>query len=398
MTTFPLPTLAAQVDGNGITAPSFADILASLKATYQSIYGADAYLEPDSQDGQLLAVFAGAVHDANQMAIAVYNSFSPTFAQGAGLSALVKINGLARLIPSNSSVVLTLVGQAGTVINNGMVGDGAASGSRWLLPALVVIPVGGSIAVTATCEDTGAIAAAPGTITRILTPTRGWQTVTNPASAALGAPVESDATLRKRQTVSTALPSQSILTGIIGAVANLDGVTRYAAVENDTSATDANGIPAHSVSVIAEGGDVQDIARAIALKKTPGTGTFGTTTEIVIDPKGVPETINFFVLTSVPLTVEISITALPGYVSTTADVIKQAVVDFLNGLEIGRDSYLSKITSVANLLDDPTLGDTFNLTLVRQRRDLVALAAADVVIAFNEAVTCIVGDITLIVT
>ena len=59
-------------------------------------YGSDAVLTPDSQDGQLLAVFAQAIYDNGQALIAIYNSFSPATAQGAGLSSLVKINGLAR--------------------------------------------------------------------------------------------------------------------------------------------------------------------------------------------------------------------------------------------------------------------------------------------------------------
>ena len=77
MATYPLATLAAQVTSTGISAPSYNDILSSLTASFQGIYGSDAYLGPDSQDGQLLAVVAQAIYDCNQTAIAVYNQFSP---------------------------------------------------------------------------------------------------------------------------------------------------------------------------------------------------------------------------------------------------------------------------------------------------------------------------------
>ena len=72
-----MTSLAAQVTSTGITAPPYADILASLIASFQSIYGIDSYLGADSQDGQMLAVVAKAINDSNQTAIAVFNSFSP---------------------------------------------------------------------------------------------------------------------------------------------------------------------------------------------------------------------------------------------------------------------------------------------------------------------------------
>ena len=172
MTTYPLPTLAATITSTGISAPSYADIYQSLQASFQAIYGSDSYIDPDSQDGQMLAIFAQAMNDANNATIAAYNSFSPTTAQGTGLSSNVKINGLKRLVPSNSTVNVTIVGVAGTTITNGIVGDTA--GNQWALPASVVVPGGGSIVVTATCTAPGAINAAPATVTSIVTPTQGW--------------------------------------------------------------------------------------------------------------------------------------------------------------------------------------------------------------------------------
>ena len=42
---------APTIDANGISAPSFASILTYLQGKYRSIFGADAYLGNDSQDG-----------------------------------------------------------------------------------------------------------------------------------------------------------------------------------------------------------------------------------------------------------------------------------------------------------------------------------------------------------
>lgn len=393
MTTYPLETLSAVIDETGISAPPYADILASLKASFRLIYGSDAYLEADSQDGQMLAVYARAIHDSNAAAVAVFNAYSPATAQGAGLSSVVKINGLQRNIATNSTADVTIVGTAGTVITNGLVGDSFAN--RWALPASVVIPVEGEIVVTATATSVGAVVAAPDTIVRILTPTRGWQTVTNVASATPGAPVELDAALRRRQSVSTALPAETVLSAIVAAVANLPGVQRYRPYENDTGVTDDDGIPGHSISLVVEGGDATEIAEAIASRKL-GVGTFGTTTEVVIDPSGVPVTINFFRPTDVRMLVEVDLTALPGYVSTTGDAIVAALVAYAGALDIGTDAYLNRLVAAANLA--PALAGTYNITAVRIARHPDAATAADVEIAFNEAASLDSADVTLAVT
>lgn len=77
-------SITCTVDEHGIHKPDFEVVLDYLKGAYRSIYGADVYLENDSQDRQLLGLFATAINDANSMAVAVYNAFSPASAQGRG--------------------------------------------------------------------------------------------------------------------------------------------------------------------------------------------------------------------------------------------------------------------------------------------------------------------------
>lgn len=391
-----MATLAAQVSDTGIIAPSYADILQQLRIQFWSIYGSDADLDDDTQDGQWIAVLAQAIYDANQTAIAVYNSFSPATAQGVGLSSVVKINGLRRLVPTNSTVGVTLIGVAGTTIENGQVGDDLGLGTVWNLPPIVNIPITGSVQVTATCTVQGAVMAAANSIRNIITPTRGWQSVDNPLEAVVGEPTESDAALRTRQSKSTAIPSLTVLEGIYAAVAAVQGVQRLKLYENDTDVTDVLGIPSHSIAVIASGGDTTGIANAIASKKTPGTGTAGTTAVIVVDQNGVPNTIRFYALTNVLLKVRVTITPLDGYVSTTGDLLRQAVVDYINSLDIGEDSYLARLYSPANL-SGAGLGATYVVTLIEQAKEADPLAAANVVIAFQEAAVTDLDHVELIV-
>lgn len=387
-------TLSAQVSSTGITAPDYATILAALTASFQSIYGSDAVLTPDSQDGQWIAIQAQAIYDANQMAIATYNSFSPTYAQGVGLASLVKINGLTKKVPTASTVTLTIGGQANKEIVNGSVGDNLNLGTKWNLPASVTTPDSGTIDVVATCATLGSVSASPGTLTQILTPTLGWQSVTNAGSATLGNPTENDAALRQRQSLSVAIGAETILDALFAALSSLPGVTRVAVYENDTDLTDSNGIPPHSIACVVLGGDPIQIAQTIANKKSPGTGTYGTTSEVVFDSRGVPSTIHFYEMTLVPLTVVVNVKALTGYLTATGEQqIKPSVATFINGLTPGEDSYLSRLYTPANL-GGVGLGATFFVQSILQARS-GSPSAANVVIAFNETATSDVANITV---
>jgi uncharacterized phage protein gp47/JayE len=391
-----MTTLAVQITDTGVIGPSYADVLQQLRVMYWGIYGSDADLDADSQDGQFLAVLAQAIFDCDQAVIDAYNSFAPDKARGVQLSSLVKLNGLRRAVATNSQVDVAVSGTVGSQIINGVVGDSLGLGTRWDLPTLVIIPVPGVITVTATSEDPGAIVAPHNSITKILTPTAGWQTVTNGVNDTTpGQPVESDAELRVRQTKSVALPSLTIIDGIYAAIDAISGVQRLLIYENDTDITDANGVPSHSITVVVSGGDVTAIVNAISLKKSPGTGTFGTTSRLVFDSRGVPNTIKFFQLTAVPLKTQITIHPVAGYISTTGDALKQAVVDFINALDIGEDSYTVRLYSPANL-GGTGVGATYIVTDIKQAKLTGGLSGADVPIAFNEGATASLDDTVLV--
>ena len=383
------------VDKTGFHYPDYPTVLDYLKQEYRAIYGADTYLEADSQDGQWVAILALAMFDAMQVAATVYNSFSPLTAQTDALSRNVKINGIARLVASYSTVDLRIVGVAGTVITNGQAED--TLGQKWKLPTTVSIPVGGEITVTATAAEIGAVSAAAGTVTKIATPTLGWQSVSNAAAATVGDPVETDAELRLRQSQSTMIPSLSVMEGIVGAVASLAGVSRYRGYENDTATTNADGITAHTIALVVEGGTTQAIAEAIAAKKTPGTKTQGTTSYTTYDQYGIANIINFYRPTVATIGIEVSLTALTGYLSTTGDLIKAALVDYIKTLQIGDDVLITKLYVPANL-SNVSVGSTFNVTQIRIKKNAGGFGTSNITLAFNEIAQTALTDITLVVT
>lgn len=384
---------APTIDEYGIYAPQYSEILEYLQERYRAIFGADVYLGNDSQDGQFLAIVAAAINDSNAAAVAIYNSFSPATAQGEGLSRNVKINGIARLVASKSAATVTLGGNIGTVISNGVVSDGV---NLWDLPATVTIPISGEISVTATSREEGAISAGAGTITQISTPVYGWNSVTNSAAATPGAPVETDAALRLRQANSVALPSQTVLSGMVGAVQSVTGVTRVKAYENDTNSTDGDGLPAHSVALIVEGGDSQAIAEAIAYKKTPGVYLYGSTAVTITDDYGLSQTVRYSEPIAVPIEIELSIAAGTGYTSAIGEEIKSALVAHINSLDIGQDVIITRLYVPAQLSGSAN-ASTFTVTALTAAAKPGTPGTSNVAIAFNATATLDVADITLTV-
>jgi uncharacterized phage protein gp47/JayE len=389
--------LSATVTADGISAPDYQTVLSKITSYFRQIYGSDAYLEPDSKDGQLVALVALAVHDANNTAVAVYNSFSPSTALTDALTKNVKINGIVRHGATNSTVDVTLSGDVGTVITNGSVKD--VNGMVWNLPATVAIDTDGSATVTATCATSGAVAAMVGSVNLINTPTRGWISVTNHTAATVGSDAETDAELRRRQHQSVAIPSITPFEAVDGALANVAGVSRHKLYENDTGRTDENGLPPHSISAIVEGGDVEEIAQTIRGKKGQGVATYGKTTVQVPDIYGNPHSVSFSRPSNVPVYVSITLEPFTGYTTQIGEEIRQAVADYINSLAIGESVKLSRVYSPANLgVVSGGNARYYDINELLIGKSAGSVAAANIAIAYDESASCDTDNIKILVT
>ncbi|EMM5894234.1 hypothetical protein R7364_002605 [Klebsiella michiganensis] len=386
--------LSATVTAEGISAPDYQTVLDTITGYFQKIYGSDSYLDPDSKDGQMVALVALAIHDANNTAITVYRSFSPSTALNDALTSNVKINGISRRAATNSTVDELLVGEPGTIITNGSVKD--TNGIIWNFPAQVVIGIDGTAIATATCGTPGAVAALAGSVNKINTPTRGWVSTTNPLAATVGVAAETNAELRVRQSQSVALTSVTPFEAVDGAIANIDGVTRHKLYENDQDTPDANGLPPHSIAAIVEGGDATVIANTLRGVKGQGSTPFGSTVIIVPDKYGSPHPVGFSRPVDVPVFVKITISPLTGYTSQVGDEIKAAVAAYINSLAIGASVLLSRIYSPANLgVVSGGNSRYYDITELLIGTSSAGVAATNIVIAFDHSASCRVADINL---
>jgi uncharacterized phage protein gp47/JayE len=380
---------------SGLAVPTYADIVAYLVNAAKGLWGQDAYLEADSQDYQLISAFASILNDVNQGIQAAYNSRGPSTASGAALDALVKLNGIVRLAATPSTCVVTLTGTPGTIITNGVMQD--ASGYQWALPGPVSIGIGGTVSVTATCQATGPVTAAAGTITGIVTPTYGWTSVTNASAATVGSATETDSALRARQALSTAMPSRTVLEGTEAAIAAVTGVTRFAVFENDTAAT-VGSLPAHSISCIVEGGSDSDVATAIWAHKGPGCLTSGTTSVNLTDAFGQVTPIGFYRPSYVDFDVVVNVKGLAGYTTGTTAAIQAAIAAYLSGLALATPSvYISSLWGAA-LSVQSLSSPLFSVTSLTAAKHGDSQDTADIALAFNELARGDAANVSVVVS
>lgn len=373
---------APYLDGSGFHYPTYNDIIAQLVDDAQTIYGSGVYLGSDSQDYQLLSKVAEKIYDCYQTCETVYHSHSPATAMGAALDYAVALNGLVRKQGTRSTARVKLTGTPGTHISNGRVAD--IGGRIWVLPESVQIAANGSASVMATCVDVGVIQASPGDISRIMTPTLGWQSVTNPDSATTGTVTETDAELRARQADSVAQPTRSIVQGLRSALRSIKDVNRCVVYENDQKIPDANGIPGNSICAVVEGGADGDIARTLLNRKGMGCGTYGDSRVTIYDGDGQSYDICFMRPKQVDIDIDISIKRFGDYTPGTPEAIANALMEYLAKFSIGADVSSSLLWMIAQQVSADPHNPTFAVTSLTCARHGEALSADDIVIGFDE--------------
>lgn len=391
------------IDGTGMHIPLYQEIVDKLVEDMKQIFGDDIYLEADSQDYQQISIFARMIYDSYNLVLLAYNNRTPKDAIGIGLDNIVALAGIQRKPATASTVVLTITGVDGTKISNGEVSDD--NGNYWELPDEVIIPSNGIIDVTATCKEKGNVFALPNTITNINTPVYGWLSVTNKQASSAGIDVENDFELRGRFSLSVLGPSSSIFESLQESLAAIPGVTRVRGYENDTSATSTGtvppnvpaGIPSHTISFVVEGGNDVDVATELYMKKTPGCGTFGTTTVKLQSVTGNILAVNFYRPKYTNVKVKITIKQLDGYTSDYVDKMQEAISTYITEMSIAEALYNSVLISVALEAMNSKNYPAYTVTKVEcSTNDGSTWSTDDVNQVYYGAFTCSKSDVSVV--
>lgn len=350
-------------------------------------------LAPTSVIGQLVGIVSAKIAELEEVLQGIYSAAYLASAEGASLDALAELVGVTRQPASASTVTLTVTGTNGTIVTAGSkVRDPDRPTIEWETLDSVTITIGTGT-VIAQCLTTGVISANADTITEIVTPIAGWDTVNNDADASLGSIEETDAAMRERIAQLAFQAGGATTASIRSALYLVAGVTEAFVFENTSNVTDANGVPPHNIECVVEGGADNDIAAAILSKKAAGIGTYSATSDsgTADDANGSPQIVEF----SRPVAVPVYVFAKVLHSGLNPDIaaeIKAAVAAFGDELTVGQDvirsRFYSVIHSVSGVLNVQVLG------ISRTTMPTEGTATDDdVVMAFREAATFDTTDV-----
>lgn len=247
---------------------------------------------------------------------------------------------------------------------------------------------------TVVCTETGVIEQPIGTITKIMIPILGWDSVTNPSTGLVGGDKETDSQLKARYKIAKFGDGQNLIESLYSALYALDGVVSVGIIENDTDTTLTTPnppVPPHSFYVIVQGGETEAIGRAIWNNKPAGILSYGATSTTVLDSQGIGHTVSFDRPTSIDIYVTVSITVLENFAPDGSQQIKDALVAHFNNLVIGEDVIYSRlytpINSVVghyvnslNIGTSPSPSSTSNISIAFNEKASITDANINVVI------------------
>lgn len=356
----------AGISPDGFEIKRLPEIKSEMEELARLAIGSDATLLPDSPEGQIISIFSEVYADLWEQLNEAYNAFNPIAVTGQSLDNLVFLNGLSRLAPAPSTVVLAITGTDNAIVPAGSIIKHNGTGVEFKTTNSVEIGVGfpsGTATVLAAASKNGAIEALAGTLTDIATPVNGWATVINDTDADLGRNAETDAELRGRRDRSLTISGSASLETIIAEVGRIAGVSHAGGVENFTDSVDGFGLPPHSFEIVVEGGADEPIGQAIWSKKAAGIDPHGDINVGVIDVFGDNHIMKFS--RASPITMYL--TADVAFLGTAPaddgsgnggpeEILTKAILDFVSGeliagedLGIGDDVVPSRLYLPFNL-------------------------------------------------
>lgn len=291
----------------GLTAAGFvpmtlADIAEEMRADYHALYGANFDLDERSPDGMQVALYAEREASVWALLQAAADALDPDNAEDAQLDSLSALTGTRRRSATYSTMTVTCVGTAGTVLEAGRVVSVAGSGARFASSAEATIPGGGEVDVTFTAEDTGPIPAAAGALT-IETPVSGWDSAHNDNDATEGRDVENNDDLRIRREDELHGAAGPATEALRNRLLLVPGVTGALVFENTDMVADEAGRPPKCVeavvAVIDGFTDFASIREALfGTSEDPrgaagGIQIYGSSTGIVTDSNGFEHAVDY---------------------------------------------------------------------------------------------------------
>ena len=287
--------MPATITANGPQIDTYAQVVSdllngtSLVPGFYQIYGPTINVASNSPDGQMIGIFATSKIDMENFGVQIYDNFDPDEAIGISLDNSGAYSGTPRKSGTYTKVVvqvttnqtLNLNGQ--DTSNPYTIQDGNGNQFQLILSASLSNGVNN---LNFQSVNIGVIQVLPNTLTTPITIVGGIISVNNSAVPYQnGVNQETDANYRLRLQASRSFPSQGSLNGLYAGLNQLPGMNNANVYENNTNST-VNGIPAHGIWAVVNGGTAQQIAETIYNRRNLGVPMKGSQSYVITQANG----------------------------------------------------------------------------------------------------------------
>ena len=226
-------------------------------------------------------------------------------------------------------------------------------------------------------------------VTLIRSSTLGWLGVTNPYYIFPSTPIESDEDYRYRAKLNLHGNPLGKYNAILFALKSVKGVTYENVQANASSKETGGGIINNGLAITVQGGNEDEIAVAIFNSVSDGIATSGDIVKEVKDINGFGHEVRFSRPKAKPLQITMSLVTYADYPSNGNALIKQAIVDWFNKLNVGEDIHYSRLYEPINSIRG------FAVRNLKFGYKGGTLGVDDIIIRHNELATINAEDISI---
>ena len=343
-----------QITKDGVVVPETQAVLNGVLNDFNDAFGGNLNITSVATPQSVLSSdITQAITDTNANLAYYISQVDPDKAEGRMQDAIARIYLLYRKPATATKVVAECVGTANAILPIGSIAEDYLTGYQYITTEEHVFGLDGKVNATFYCTTLGAIPCAIGALNKIPKYVVNWDSVVNLDTGEVGRDVESRLDFEYRRKLSVAKNSHGSVSAIWGAVAALEDVDDVFAVENTSSDPSFYGytrypLKPHSICVSVVGGNDEEIAKTIWLKKDCGCDYNGNTTISVVDDStfaNFPPTyeVKFLRPTETPIYFKVSIFDSGNLPANVTDLIKDAIINNFYGADGGERVHLGNV-------------------------------------------------------
>ena len=369
------------------------DILAEYQSLFKTIFG-DINTDPSTPQGQIIT----SLTQIDLATISYLENLANAFFFGGSGDFLDKwawnLYRVTRKQGTPSSVIIKITGRPTTDIPNDFtISDGS---ENYIIEAPTRIGENGEVIAKFNNIAINDFVAKANTITQIVTNIDGVERVNNENNATQAIFRETDAELFHRCLYFGSTATNSSFRSILANVAQVKGVNRIAGAENVANQNKIiNGVELtpHSICIVVDGGEAQEIAEAIQKSRATGCDMVGDI-EIPLYIDKQKYIYRFYRPKTVAIKAKVTVSqANSGLIRADIEKItKEALANFINNLDIAK-------TITQPLLSNALIkivGSDFNIDDLQFSKKGENLAYLPINLKLNEIATISLDDIEVI--